>query len=261
MSATTTVSSFNNIPARSREQRIAVKDKEQWEKDRLKQRKEGFVRVDTSVTGSAMLVYTEGSQGYMRDADRFHSDTAGEEKAAREERNARVKIGQERKRYDTVQREIIRWKEMDVAKAEEERKWGLQRAAGTKALRNKSDIEPEVAPPAPEPEAVAEPAAESKEFEAESKDEGAPPAAEEPAPAKSTEAEAKSDDKPAENAQAKLEAQSLPIRSYLDQTVVPILLQGMSALVKERPPNPVEWLAGYLIKNNPQGPSNSSDSK
>ena len=49
--------------------------------------------------------------------------------------------------------------------------------------------------------------------------------------------------------------QALPIRAYLDQTVVPILLEGMSALVKERPPNPVEWLAAYLIKNNPQGPS------
>ena len=31
--------------------------------------------------------------------------------------------------------------------------------------------------------------------------------------------------------------QALPIRAYLDQTVVPILLDGMSALVKERPPN------------------------
>jgi hypothetical protein len=83
--------------------------------------------------------------------------------------------------------------------------------------------------------------------------------------------------------------QALPIRAYLDQTVVPILLDGMSALVKERPPNvrlshlspttphsfspllhsvpspvlfaiqsirllvqPVEWLATYLLKNNPQ---------
>jgi protein dpy-30 len=26
----------------------------------------------------------------------------------------------------------------------------------------------------------------------------------------------------------------------------------MSALVKERPPNPVEWLATYLLKHNPQ---------
>ena len=46
----------------------------------------------------------------------------------------------------------------------------------------------------------------------------------------------------------KLNLQALPIRAYLDQTVVPLLLDGMSALVKERPPNPVEWLATYLLK-------------
>ena len=53
-------------------------------------------------------------------------------------------------------------------------------------------------------------------------------------------------------AQEKLNLQALPIRAYLDQTVVPLLLDGMSALVKERPPNPVEWLATYLLKHNPQ---------
>jgi len=34
--------------------------------------------------------------------------------------------------------------------------------------------------------------------------------------------------------QKKLNMQSLPIRAYLDQTVVPVLLAGLSALVKER---------------------------
>ena len=34
--------------------------------------------------------------------------------------------------------------------------------------------------------------------------------------------------------QNKMHLQALPIRAYLDQTVVPILLDGMSALVKER---------------------------
>ena len=33
---------------------------------------------------------------------------------------------------------------------------------------------------------------------------------------------------------AKVDLQSLPTRAYLDQTVVPILLQGMSVLAKER---------------------------
>lgn len=44
---------------------------------------------------------------------------------------------------------------------------------------------------------------------------------------------------------------SLPVRAYLDQTVVPLLLQGMSELVKVRPDTPVEWLAQYLLNNNP----------
>jgi len=46
--------------------------------------------------------------------------------------------------------------------------------------------------------------------------------------------------------------QALPIRAYLDQTVVPILLDGMSELVKERPESPVEWLAAYLLRHDPQ---------
>ncbi|CAM9504043.1 unnamed protein product [Heterosigma akashiwo] len=74
-------------------------------------------------------------------------------------------------------------------------------------------------------------------------------------PTISNPAEAAEGDKAADSMQNKLNLQALPIRAYLDQTVVPILLDGMSALVKERPPNPVEWLAAYLIKNNPQGPS------
>ncbi len=47
----------------------------------------------------------------------------------------------------------------------------------------------------------------------------------------------------------KVDLSSLPIRAYLDQTVVPILLQGMSILAKERPPNPIEYLGTYLLKN------------
>jgi len=49
-----------------------------------------------------------------------------------------------------------------------------------------------------------------------------------------------------------VDLQSLPTRAYLDKTVVPILLQGMSVLAKERPPNPVEYLAAYLMKNKDQ---------
>ncbi|KAM6939900.1 protein dpy-30 homolog [Xenentodon cancila] len=50
----------------------------------------------------------------------------------------------------------------------------------------------------------------------------------------------------------KVDLQALPTRAYLDQTVVPILLQGLSVLAKERPPNPIEYLATFLVKNKSQ---------
>lgn len=48
---------------------------------------------------------------------------------------------------------------------------------------------------------------------------------------------------------SRVDLQSLPTRQYLDQTVVPILLQGLSFIAKERPTDPISALAAYLIKN------------
>merc|ERR1711957_604043 len=56
--------------------------------------------------------------------------------------------------------------------------------------------------------------------------------------------------------QNKMNLQGLPIRAYLDQTVVPLLLDGMSELVKERPSNPIQWLASYMLRHDPQASSN-----
>lgn len=41
-------------------------------------------------------------------------------------------------------------------------------------------------------------------------------------------------EKSAMGVQQKMNLQTAPIRTYLDSTVVPVLLQGLSALVKER---------------------------
>lgn len=42
---------------------------------------------------------------------------------------------------------------------------------------------------------------------------------------------------------------SIPIKQYIDQTVAPILLEGIKALAKERPPDPIGYLADYLLKH------------
>ena len=39
------------------------------------------------------------------------------------------------------------------------------------------------------------------------------------------------------------------IRSYLDKTVVPLVLQGMAEVAKERPENPIKYLVDFLMKH------------
>jgi protein dpy-30 len=46
--------------------------------------------------------------------------------------------------------------------------------------------------------------------------------------------------------------QNLPLRAYLDKTDVPILLQALSECAKERPAYPIEFVANYLLENNPE---------
>ncbi|CAD7936722.1 unnamed protein product [Amoebophrya sp. A120] len=46
--------------------------------------------------------------------------------------------------------------------------------------------------------------------------------------------------------------QTMPLRQYLDTQVVPTLLPGLAAVAQERPNNPVEYLAHFLMANNPK---------
>ncbi|KAI8620887.1 hypothetical protein BC830DRAFT_1096638 [Chytriomyces sp. MP71] len=48
---------------------------------------------------------------------------------------------------------------------------------------------------------------------------------------------------------SKPQVQALPPRTYLDQTVIPVLIEGLKSVVKERPQNPTEYLGMFLLKN------------
>lgn len=51
---------------------------------------------------------------------------------------------------------------------------------------------------------------------------------------------------------------NIPTKQYLDQTVAPILLEGMKALAKERPADPLGFLASYLLKHRTQTDRNDT---
>lgn len=122
-----------------------------------------------------------------------------------------------------------------------------------------------VPPPSPQESAPAEEAAPAEESEpaedAPAAEEPAPaeeaPAADEPAPA---EAAPEPEPEPAPAAAppaapapaAAPKAKGVPVRQYLDETVVPVLRKGLRELVKQRPEDPFEFLGDFIKKNKPQ---------
>ena len=42
---------------------------------------------------------------------------------------------------------------------------------------------------------------------------------------------------------------NISIRAYLDKTVIPLVLQGMAEVAKERPENSIKFLADFLMKH------------
>ncbi|KAL2621440.1 hypothetical protein R1flu_001645 [Riccia fluitans] len=49
----------------------------------------------------------------------------------------------------------------------------------------------------------------------------------------------------------RIELRALSIRKFLEEAIVPLLLQGLQHMVLERPTNPAEYLAAFLLRNNP----------
>ena len=41
----------------------------------------------------------------------------------------------------------------------------------------------------------------------------------------------------------------LPMETYLDKTVMPLVLEGMAEIAKKKPENPIKFLADYLMEH------------
>ena len=44
----------------------------------------------------------------------------------------------------------------------------------------------------------------------------------------------------------------LPTKEYIEKTLLKLLLEGLTIISKERPDNPMEFLAYYMLKHNPK---------
>ena len=52
--------------------------------------------------------------------------------------------------------------------------------------------------------------------------------------------------------QEAVEIKQLPIKAYLDQQLMPLLLEALAELAKEKPEEPIEFVAKYLLDHNPE---------
>ncbi len=51
--------------------------------------------------------------------------------------------------------------------------------------------------------------------------------------------------------QAPLSVNNLPTKFYLEKTITPTVLKALTEVARARPDNPLEFVAYYLLKHNP----------
>lgn len=65
--------------------------------------------------------------------------------------------------------------------------------------------------------------------------------------------------KPLSQPDPKLNTHALSVRQYLEASVVEVLMKGLTNLVRERPEDPIEYLAVFLKNNNPHRASGEDE--
>lgn len=130
-----------SILPKTRAERFALKDKVSLERNRLNQRSGWQARMhrENAPETSALLTSCPvGAAGYLSNADRFHTDVAGEELAVREEQHRRKLAAQDFRRNMSSKREEDRWSQAEMKKKAEEEYWSKLREDGRKAQKNQS---------------------------------------------------------------------------------------------------------------------------
>lgn len=132
---------FKNIRPKTRRERLNLKDKVALEKQRLNERVGASARQNQQYShdsSAGLISCAENGAGYMSNADRFHTDTSGEEFARRKEEYARRQRATEFRKIQTETREEDRWNRLEELKRAEEERIQKLRESGQKAKKNES---------------------------------------------------------------------------------------------------------------------------
>ena len=127
---------FRAVQPETRADRAAKQDKTTLEKSRLAQRREKFIRYEDMGPPTELQ---QGAVGFLSDAERFHTDTAGEEKGVRDQMLRRREDKYELKRNRFLDREEGRWNTMEQERSQEQTKLEIQQNS-SKGTRNHSGV-------------------------------------------------------------------------------------------------------------------------
>lgn len=132
---------FRNIKPRGRRERLALNDKTATEKLRLEQRvgiEARLHRANAPETSAGLTSCSTTGAGYISNADRFHTDTAGEEREVRQELLARKQNVIEIHRQQTLSRQDEKQKYIDIKKQKEEEHASWLQNQSSSILKNSS---------------------------------------------------------------------------------------------------------------------------
>ncbi len=132
---------FFSVPARTREARRHVVDREEVEKERLRARRAGYATNEYAEPGAIITAESDPQSAmYQADTDRFYTDVAAEERHLRAERNAKKNADYMRKRDEALARDEERWRRMEAEAREFDEKTLRLQADGRAAAKNLSGI-------------------------------------------------------------------------------------------------------------------------
>ena len=130
------MSTFRAVQPETRADRASKSDKTTLEKGRLLQRREKFQRYEDV---GVVTVPVPEALSFMSDADRFHTDTVGEEKGVRDQIIQRREQKFENKRNTFLDREESRWNQMEQERINEQRTLETMQNS-SKGTRNHSSV-------------------------------------------------------------------------------------------------------------------------